>query len=281
MNKKTIFTSGILAVLFPIITIAGGKPAEVEKPEIVTPDWNNTQLAFYSSESEKKAIETLPEWISQPLLWPEESEISEHKAAVTEKQKADCIELMSKFVQHNWIPNNTRQYLVPMGNWAKADERWKEKKRKADVFIVNYKINNYLIYMVEGKDNITISIKETNNQKSSIPEDEYTDFVYNMAQKFLTKPVLPTSKNDITWFKKTKKELSSGNWICSSMKVVVDSKGRKAIPAKNAAKIGAMNVRFHTDGKLIQFVILSDFQSVLDPYQQRFLLLKKENKFEN
>lgn len=271
MNKmnKVIPMCVILAVFFPIITFAGEKSLEEEKQNKVVAEWNDKRIAFNNTESERKAIEALPEWVSQPMLWPENSDILQHKAVVTEKQKTNCITRLREFMKDEWIPNNIGQYLVPMENWAKSDEYWKEKNRKADVFIVNYKIDNYLIYIVEGKDMVTVSIKET-DIKSTVSEDEYTGFIFNIAQKFLVKDILPKSKNEIKWFKRKGEEPNNGNWLCSSVKVVIDSKGRKAIPTKDAAKIGAMNVRFYTDGKFVQFVILSDFQAFLNPYQPRF-----------
>lgn len=217
----------------------------------IASNWNDANFFIFDNKiNEEKAKRELSEYGFQSMIWPKENEISKYKSEASEKQKKECVEWISKILKKEWIPNDISSHLVPLQNWGKSNEHWKEKKRKGDVFITNYKIENYIFFIVEGVNKIQISIKNI-NVESSLSEDKYIDFVLNNAEKFLNKIILPDNENEIKW-----KKANKGSWIPQS-----------------ELNSPALFVHYFTDGKIIQFEITKSFEGprlFYDPYEPRF-----------
>lgn len=100
-NNVKIFVLLIVIFATAVVTSFVGRivNAEVKKAT----NWNGPNLSvFHSVESQKRAMKDLPEWKTQLMLWPTESEIRNHLAIATKEQEKECMKWIRQFLKDTY-----------------------------------------------------------------------------------------------------------------------------------------------------------------------------------
>jgi len=252
----------ILAICFSIVQANETPPIqwnELAQSQIL----DNTELL--------KLVDAFPAWQMKQITWPSASEIGAKKVAVDPNLTASCIGWFTKFIKTNQLPSDLSKHLIPMKEWGLISKE-SEQRRLCDIFIVRYKMEDYLIHIQESPCNVIIAVADERLAKS--PRTDHKSLVIEMAQAILSDSLKPNSDPKFFHVDKIGQQgkISRISWTPEKVGVI-DKNGKTCILSDEAWKIGTAGVEAETDGRFVKFEIFKTTKGprvILDPYVQRF-----------
>lgn len=150
--------------------------------------WNaDAASAILNSSSLTGAVE---DWEIKQMVWPSAQELSAAQVSVSSEKKAECAEWLGRFMLPGYLPSDIDRHLIAMKGWGRIEPE-SEESRRADIFLVRYRVGDYVVQIHETPGDVLIIVAD--ETKAQTPATDRKAFINNVASTFLKSSLMTPS----------------------------------------------------------------------------------------
>lgn len=229
--------------------------------------WN--QEASSAALTPEALSEGVPAWQKAQMLWPSADDIKRHGVPATEKDRAEALAWIKKYIRPEYLPSNVADNMVAMKQWGVALDTEKETRR-ADVFLVRYVCQGLVIQMQESNSNVVLTVAASGPAGTAADPKQ---FVLDTGTKILKDGLMfgPSDKVFTRADKGTASTITRLSWSPPAT-VVTDENGSRGVSSLKGGELGTSSISANTNGRFIRFDILKNDggPSMINPFVKRF-----------